>query len=59
MKADLSDTAQAMIEDKKFLADLDNQCKTKKKEWEVRSKTRTDELLCLADHQGAQRRRCS
>jgi predicted phage tail protein len=49
MKADLGDTAQAMIEDKKFLADLDNQCKTKKEEWEVRSKTRTEELLCLAD----------
>jgi len=49
MKADLSDTAQAMLEDKKFLADLDNQCKTKKEEWEVRSKTRTEELLCLAD----------
>jgi len=49
MKADLSDTAQAMLEDKKFLGDLDNQCKTKKEEWEVRSKTRTEELLCLAD----------
>merc|ERR1719183_731520 len=49
MKADLGDTAQAMLEDKKFLADLDNQCKTKKEEWEVRSKTRTKELLCLAD----------
>merc|ERR1719223_212954 len=49
MKADLSDTAQAMIEDKKFLADLDSNCKTKKEEWEVRSKTRTEELLCLAD----------
>jgi hypothetical protein len=49
MKADLGDTAQAMLEDKKFLADLDNQCKTKKDEWEVRSKTRTEELLCLAD----------
>jgi len=49
MKADLSDTAQAMIEDKKFLADLDNQCKTKKADWEIRSKTRTEELLALAD----------
>jgi len=49
MKADLSDTAQAMIEDKKFLGDLDNQCKLKKADWEVRSKTRTEELLCLAD----------
>jgi len=49
MKADLSDTAQAMIEDKAFLADLDNQCKTKKSEWEIRSKTRTEELLALAD----------
>jgi hypothetical protein len=49
MKADLGDTAQAMLEDKKFLADLDNQCKTKKEEWDVRCKTRTEELLALAD----------
>jgi len=49
MKADLSDTAQAMLEDKKFLADLDNNCKTKKAEFEVVCKTRTEELLCLAD----------
>merc|ERR1719224_234965 len=49
LKQDLSDAEESLLEDKKFLADLDNQCKTKKEEWEVRSKTRTEELLCLAD----------
>merc|ERR1719502_1266048 len=38
MKADLTDTQESMIEDKKFLADLDKQCATKKDEWEVRSR---------------------
>jgi len=49
MKNDLSDTARGMIEDKAFLADLDKMCATKKAEWEVRCKTRTEELLALAD----------
>jgi len=49
MKADLSDTEQDMLEDKKFLEDMDEQCATKKKEWEERSKLRTEELLALAD----------
>jgi hypothetical protein len=49
IKADLSDTEESMIEDKKFLADLDKQCATKKDEWEIRCKTRTEELLALAD----------
>jgi len=49
MKADLSDTAQSMIEDKKFLADLDKTCKTKQAEWDERCKVRNEELLALAD----------
>jgi len=46
---DLADTQKALGEDAKFLADLDNTCKTKADEWEVRQKTRSDELLALAD----------
>jgi peptidoglycan hydrolase CwlO-like protein len=49
MKADLTDTEQDMLEDKKFLEDMDEQCATKKQEWEERCKTRTEELLALAD----------
>merc|ERR1711935_1316841 len=33
MKNDLGDTAEALLEDKKFLADLDTNCATKKAEW--------------------------
>merc|ERR1719171_3308783 len=33
MKNDLGDTAEALIEDKKFLADLEKNCATKEKEW--------------------------
>jgi hypothetical protein len=49
MKADLGDTAESMIEDKKFLADLDKTCKTKQAEWDERCKLRNEELLALAD----------
>jgi len=49
MKNDLGDTAAALIEDKKFLADLEKNCKTKADEWEVIVKTRSEELLALAD----------
>merc|ERR1719296_592411 len=49
MKNDLSETEAALLEDKKFLADLEKSCATKTAEWEERSKTRADELLALAD----------
>ena len=49
MKGDLSDTEQDLLEDKKFLGDMDQQCATKKTEWDARCKTRTEELLALAD----------
>ena len=48
MKNDLGDTAEALVEDKKFLAELDKTCATKTAEWEVIVKTRNEELLALA-----------
>merc|ERR1719335_1774334 len=49
MKNDLEDTSEGLAEDKKFLADLAKNCELKKKEWEIRCKTRSEELLALAD----------
>jgi len=49
MKNDLGDTEEALIEDKKFLANLDENCEKKKKEWAVIVKTRAEELAALAD----------
>merc|ERR1719224_164359 len=49
MKEDLDDTGKALIEDKKFLAELEKSCATKQAEWDARCKIRTEELLALAD----------
>merc|ERR1719163_1270366 len=49
MKEDLDDTMKALMEDKKFLEDLKKNCATKEEDWAVRSKTRAEELLALAD----------
>merc|ERR1719297_400964 len=49
MKEDVDDTANALEADKKFLAELEKGCATKTKEWEERSKTRSEELVALAD----------
>jgi len=49
MKNDLGDTEEALIADKEFLANLDENCETKKKEWAVVVKTRAEELAALAD----------
>jgi len=49
MKNDLTDSEEALIEDTKFLADLGKNCALKKKEWDVRCKTRSEELVALAD----------
>jgi chromosome segregation ATPase len=49
MKNDLGDTGAALLEDKKFLADLEKNCKTKSDEWAVIVATRNEELLALAD----------
>jgi len=49
MKNELGDTAEAIIADKEFLANLEKNCKTKKAEWEVIVKTRAEELTALAE----------
>merc|ERR1719301_457422 len=48
MKEDLDDTQKALAEDKKFLADLAKNCKTKAAEHEENMKLRSEELLALA-----------
>jgi len=49
MKEDLSDSGESLLEDKKFLADLSKNCAIKEKEWAIICKTRSEELLALAD----------
>merc|ERR1712156_1241898 len=49
MKNDLGDTEEALAADKEFLANMEKNCETKKKEWEVIVKTRAEELAALAD----------
>jgi len=49
MKNDLTDTQEALIEDQAFLKDMEKNCATKADEWEVIVKTRSEELLALAD----------
>merc|ERR1719316_1629057 len=49
MKEDLDDTQKALLEDKKFLEDLDANCAKRKEEWAVVQKTRAEELLAIAD----------
>jgi len=49
MKEDVADTAAALQDDQKFLAELEKGCATKAAEWAERSKTRAEELVALAD----------
>jgi len=49
LKNDLGDTAEALVEDKKFLADMQKTCATKTAEWDVIVKTRNEELLALSE----------
>merc|ERR1719456_963766 len=49
MKNDLTDTEEQLIEDQKFLKDLDSTCASQTKEWEERQKTRSQEKLALAE----------
>jgi hypothetical protein len=49
MKEDLDDTGKALLEDKKFLADLDKNCALKTEEHLANMKMRGEELLALAD----------
>jgi len=49
MKNDLEDTQETLAEDTKYLADLGKTCAAKTKEWDARCKSRSEELLALAD----------
>ena len=49
LKEELDDTAKGILEDKKFLADLEKDCGTKGAEHEENMKLRSQELLALAD----------
>merc|ERR1719313_850878 len=49
LKEDLDDTTESLAEAKKFLADLEKNCETKKKEWAEICKMRQEELIALAD----------
>merc|ERR1740121_982366 len=49
IKDDIDDTSEALTEDKAFLKELEKGCDTKAAEWEERKKTRTAELLALAE----------
>jgi len=49
IKADAKDTAEKLVEDKKFLADLKADCAKKEEEWDAICKERKGELLALAD----------
>merc|ERR1740130_1287867 len=48
-KEDLDDTSKQFMEDEQFLNDLERDCKTKEGEWAAICKTRSEELLALAD----------
>jgi len=49
MKNDLSDTEASLLEDQKFLADLDKDCESKGAEMEERVRTRTEELAAIGE----------
>jgi len=49
MENDLEDTQQSLEEDKKFIEELAENCKKKKKEWAGIQKLRQEELVALAD----------
>jgi len=49
MKEDLSDTQASLLDDKKFAAELEKNCATKEEEWAGVCKTRSEEILALAD----------
>jgi len=47
MKNELSDAEEALVEDSKFLADMDKNCAAKKAEWAERQKTRGQEIVAI------------
>merc|ERR1719487_2061326 len=49
IKADSKDTAEKVVADKKFLADLQVECANKEKAWDAESKERQAELVALSE----------
>jgi len=49
MKEDLDDSSKTLLEDKKFLSELEKDCGTKEEEWNKRCKIRVEELLAIGD----------
>merc|ERR1740115_236631 len=49
MQEDLSDTEAGLLQDQKFLKDMDGNCATKTSEYDANVKVRGEELLALAD----------
>jgi len=49
MKNDLDDTAAALLEDKKFLANMDETCAAKRKEWGEITKARGEEIVAIGE----------
>jgi chromosome segregation ATPase len=49
MKNDLTETEAALVEDQKFMANLDKSCKTKTSEFDERVKTRADEMVAIQE----------
>jgi len=49
MKNDLTDTEAGLLDDQKFLADMEKDCDSKSAEWATIVKTRNEEMLALAD----------
>jgi len=49
MANDLDDTAEALAQDKKFLADLSKNCATKEDEWDEIQKMRAQETIAIAE----------
>merc|ERR1712183_732426 len=49
LKQELSDTEAALVEDQKFLADLEKNCATAQEDWDKVCKVRAEELVALAD----------
>merc|ERR1719313_782968 len=49
LKQDLTDAEESLLEDKKFLAELEKGCATKEDEWAEICKLRGEELLALSD----------
>jgi len=48
-KNELTDSEASLIEDQKFLGDMEKNCATKEAEWEVVKATRQEELTALAE----------